>query len=363
MITRRRHCVLAVRADSIESVTPRLPIRRALSGDNCWALAALLGLIGVSALGAEPPVAAATAPLAIHSLLTAAASAPGGALVAAGERGHILLSRDGGNHWRQATVPVDVLLTGACFVNDRVGYVVGHDESILSTADGGESWQIVHFAPDARQPFLDVSCAADGDVLVVGAYATLARAENQGHSFRISELIAAPLVTARKVARMDDDAELEQPHLNAVARAADGLLYVAGEGGHLYRSDDGGSHWISLPSPYAGSFFAVLTIGESTVLAAGLRGHLYRSDDRGLHWTSIETGSDVLLDGATVLPDGRIVIVGLAGVVLVSDDGGHSFKRLRMADRKGLAAVAVGPQGPIVVGENGARRLTLEKRN
>lgn len=352
-----------VRADSNDSVTHRTTIQRAPSGEIRWALAAFLGLMCAPALSAEPPVAAAKAPLAAHSLLTAVASTPGGNLVAAGERGHILLSRDGGEHWLQATVPVDVLLTGACFVNDQVGYVVGHDETILSTADGGLSWKIVHFAPDALQPFLDVSCAPDGSVLVVGAYATLARAQAQGQPFRISELSAAPLPTARKAARMDDDAELEQPHLNAVARAANGFLYVAGEGGHLYRSDDGGSHWMSLPSPYTGSFFAVLPIGDSAVLAAGLRGHLFRSDDHGLHWVSIDTGTDVLLDDAAVLPDGRVVIVGLAGVVLVSDDGGHSFKRLRMPDRKGLAAIGIAPQGPVVVGENGARRLMLEKRN
>ena len=337
--------------------------QRAPSGDNRWALGILLGLISSLALSAEPPVAASKARLAVQSLLTTVVSTPGGRLVAAGERGHILLSEDGGEHWRQAAVPVDVLLTGACFVDDQVGYVVGHDETILTTRDGGSTWTIVHFAPDARQPFLDVSCASDGHVLVVGAYATLAHGEPPGHSFRIGELVAAPQQVTRHAARMDDDAELEQPHLNAVARARGGELYVAAEGGHLYRSDDGGTRWMSLPTPYSGSFFAMLTLGDSTVLAGGLRGHLYRSDDRGLHWDRIETGTDALLDSAAVMPDGRIVVVGLGGVVLVSNDDGHSFTRLRMPDRKGLSAVTNGPSGPVVVGEAGVQRLRLEQRN
>jgi photosystem II stability/assembly factor-like uncharacterized protein len=337
--------------------------QRAPSGDHHWALGVLLGLISLVAWSAEAPVAASGAPLAVQSLLTTVASTPAGRLVAVGERGHILLSEDGGEHWRQAAVPVDVLLTGACFVDDQVGYVVGHDETILTTRDGGSTWTTAHFAPDARQPFLDVSCASDGTVLVVGAYATLAHGEPQGRSFRISELVAASQQTTRHAARMDDDAELEQPHLNAVARARGGELYVAAEGGHLYRSDDGGMRWVSLPSPYSGSFFAILAVGDSSVLAAGLRGHLYRSDDRGLHWSRIDTGTDVLLDGAAILPDGRIIIVGLAGVVLVSNDDGRSFVRLRMLDRKGLSSVTNGPRGPVVVGEAGVQRLRLGKRN
>ena len=262
--------------------------------------------------------------------------------------------------WAQAAVPVDVLLTGACFVDDRTGYVVGHDETILATGDGGATWRIEHFAPESAQPFLHIVCSADGSVVAVGAYSTLALRHSGDRAFRLQELKAATPATTRRPARMDDDADLEQPHLNAVARSDAGTLYVAGEAGHLYRSEDGGEHWVALPSPYAGSFFTVLTGGESTVLVAGLRGHVYRSTDKGQHWTAIASATDALLDGAAVLSDGRVVLVGMAGVVLVSEDGGLTFRRLRMADRKGLAAVAVGPKGPVVVGENGVRRLVLE---
>jgi len=321
------------------------------------------GLSAVALVGAaEAPVPARVATLAARSLLTALAVSPSGQLLAVGERGHILLSRDGGAHWRQSSVPVDALLTAACFVDDQVGYVVGHDETILATADGGSHWRIAHFAPDAAQPFLSVACDPSGDVIAVGAYATLARSTDHGQTFAITELSAAPLKEKKRPARMDDDADLEQPHLNAIASSSDGTVYIAGEAGHLYRSDDHGHQWVALPSPYAGSFFAVQPIGEAGVLVAGLRGHLFRSADRGQHWVEIRSGVDALLDGSTILPDGRVVIVGLAGVVLTSSDGAQTFSSSRMADRKGLAAVVAGPEGPIIVGENGVRRLSLKSR-
>jgi photosystem II stability/assembly factor-like uncharacterized protein len=283
-------------------------------------------------------------------------------LMAVGERGHVLVSRDGGEQWQQSAVPVDVLLTGVCFSDDQTAYVVGHDETILTTHDAGAHWRVAHYAPDTRQPLLDVACLPDGTVIAVGAYATVARSDDHGVHFRVTELQAAPVPSVHKAARMDDDAELEQPHLNAIARADDGSVYVAGEAGHLYRSNDGGSHWLSLPSPYEGSWFSVLPLGGPSVLVAGLRGHLYRSDDRGEHWLLVPSGVDTMLDGATRLVDGRIVVVGLAGVVLTSADNGHQFDVTRMADRKGIAAVGSTSLRPVVVGESGVHPLTLSVR-
>jgi photosystem II stability/assembly factor-like uncharacterized protein len=47
-------------------------------------------------------------------------------------------------------------------------------------------------------------------------------------------------------------------------------------------------------------------------------------------------------------------------VVLVSHDGGRSFSLEQQSDRSGLsAALAVGADALVVVGEGGARRLTL----
>ena len=81
------------------------------------------------------------APAAVHSLLLDVARA-GERLVAVGERGHVLLSDDAGRSWRQArTVPSRTMLTAVAFVDASHGWAVGHDEIILCTADGGETWR------------------------------------------------------------------------------------------------------------------------------------------------------------------------------------------------------------------------------
>ena len=80
-------------------------------------------------------------PLASRSLLQAVTKA-GNRLVVVGQRGHIIVSTDGGASWKQSPVPVSSDLTSVYFVDDRQGWVVGHDGVILHSEDGGDTWRV-----------------------------------------------------------------------------------------------------------------------------------------------------------------------------------------------------------------------------
>lgn len=331
--------------------------------------AATLLIAAGAAAAAAPPVGDAEAllePLAPRSLLLDVTVIPGGGgLVVVGERGHVLLSRDDGRSWQQQPAPTRANLTAVTFVDAARGWAVGHDEVILRTTDGGHSWSRVHFAPERQQPLLAVSFDAAGHGLAVGAFSTVYRSIDGGASWQAARFEPRPLPAlhgAHAAARdaMREDEGISQPHLYAVARGGSGTLYVAGEAGHLFRSDDAGQGWFELPSPYEGSFFGLLALDGRSLLAFGLRGHLYRSDDSGGSWQALASHTEALLAGGTRLADGTVVIVGLAGSVLVSRDGGHSFELHAQADRKGFDAVAAaGPGAIVVTGEGGARRLEL----
>ncbi len=90
--------------------------------------------------------------LATKSLLLDVARA-GERLVAVGEWGHIVLSDDGGETWRQAeSVPVRVTLTAVSFPDAKRGWAVGHDAVVIHTQDAGENWQLQYQDPDAARP-------------------------------------------------------------------------------------------------------------------------------------------------------------------------------------------------------------------
>ena len=306
------------------------------------------------------------APLAPKSLLLDIAQA-GSRFVAVGERGHVLTSDNRGQTWTQAaSVPTQEMLTAVCFSDEKHGVAVGHDEITLVTSDAGNSWQRTHYAPDARQPLLDVLCNG-ADVIAVGAYGVYFSSADRGATWAERKFEAQPATPAKKgvTGKADDKYADDEPgadfHLNRIVGASGSRLYIGAEAGHLYRSDDAGKTWIELPSPYEGSFFGILPLDGESLLAYGLRGHLFRSDDGGHDWRQINVGTDAMLNDAIRMPQHGVAIVGLSGTVLLSRDGGETFALHQQPDRKGLSALlAVGVTELVTVGEAGVKSIPVE---
>ena len=293
-------------------------------------------------------------PLAQKSLLLDAALA-GDTVIAVGERGHVLLSDDGGRSWDQVVVPSRAMLTAVAFADARRGCAVGHDAVILCTDDAGRSWSLVHEAPEDGRPLLDVRFLGSSVGLAVGAYGYLLRTEDGGRTWREERLA---LVDTDE----DGSGGLADFHLNHIARSAEGRLYVAAEAGTIYRSDDEGRSWRTLPSPYEGSFFGALPLKNDDLLLFGLRGHLYRSEDGGEAWSPIELPTDALLSDGFLAPGGHVVITGLEGTLLVSRDGGRSFELLARPDRRGIwTGLALSDGSLLLVGELGTELTRLNE--
>jgi len=307
-------------------------------------------------LAASAPAQAATDGQARYSIESAKAvsnllldiTQAGERLVAAGDRGHILYSDDGGASWMQAKVPTRQLLTAIDFVDDKHGWAVGHDALILATADGGESWTAQYEDREREAPLLDVWFEDTQHGIAVGAYGALLETIDGGQSWEdISE-------------RLDNE---DGYHLNAITHIQGSGLFVVGELGGMFRSADMGETWERVESPYQGSFFGVVGGSEpGVVVAFGLRGHLFRSIDFGDSWEGIELvngNGNVLESGladGNLLRDGRIVVVGHGGAVLISDDQGRSFKLFNRPDRRSLSGVTSDSQGNLIlVGQGGVR--------
>lgn len=308
------------------------------------ALSLLIAGVAVLAIAQQAPAPverSVPAPLAPKSLLTDIVPA-GAAVVAVGDRGHILISRDGGASWTQADVPTRSMLTGVAFHGANQGCAVGHDAVIVRTGDGGKTWQRVHWDPEAEAPLLDVIFLDANRGIAIGAYGSYLTTSDGGATW--------------SAGRVAEDADY---HLNQIARSTTGTLYIAAEAGQAYRSDDDGATWIPLQTPYEGSYFGVLPLEQNSVLLFGMRGNLFRSDDAGATWSEIPGGTTAMLNGGVRLPNGRIVIVGLGGTILVSSDGGRTFVLREQERRFGFQAVLPAGDALVLVGDNGATRLPL----
>jgi photosystem II stability/assembly factor-like uncharacterized protein len=315
-------------------------------------LAALLLGAGTVLLAEQEGDQAILAPLSSGSLLLDGAAADG-LTVVVGERGHVLTSHDDGLTWAQKPAPTRATLT-AVYLHDReLGWAVGHDAVILRTRDGGESWERVYHDPEEERPFLDVWFRDDRHGYAIGAYGYFLVTEDGGNTWEPQEIGTG------------EEEEVDEfygggfdYHLNHLARSAAGRLFIAAEAGTIYRSDDGGESWVTLSSPYDGSFFGSLPLDGDALLLYGLRGHLYRSEDAGESWTKLETSTTAMITDGVRLGDGTIVLGGLSGTLLVSRDGGNEFTLIQRDDRLGLSSIVPAAGGGLIlVGEGGVRRI------
>lgn len=324
----------------------------------------LAGLALFSSTLVQGGVMSVPARLAPSSLLLDVARTDG-RLVAVGERGHILLSTDEGTTWEQKIVPTQALLTSVFFLNDQQGWAVGHDQTILATTDGGQSWQLQHEDNSEDLPLFDIWFADAQHGLAVGAYALWLVTEDGGQHW--DPAIFEPKETDEDIESIGDDKgddREELPpfdyHLHRFALSDTGTLYLVAEAGYVFRSQDQGKTWVSLPSPYEGSFFGVTTLQDEQLLLYGLRGHLFRSEDGGENWIEIETGTLELLSSGARLSDGTILVAGSGGAVLVSQDGGQSFTLWRQKDSMALAAIIEAAPGEVIAsGAGGIKTLDV----
>ena len=311
-------------------------------------------------------------PLASRSLLQGVAQV-GNRLIAVGQRGHIVVSTDGGKTWTQSSVPVSADLTAVYFVDDRSGWAVGHDGVVLHSSDGGDSWEVQltgHAANDlllasmerripaepasenakallaeakrhkeqgADKPFLDVWFADANSGFVVGAYNLIFHTVDGGKTWETW---------------FDRTENPKFFNLYAI-RPVGGELYIAGEGGLLLKRDSATQRFKAVAIPYNGSLFGIAKAGSAAIVF-GLRGVVYRSDDAGASWTKVDAGLASAVVAAARGAGGGMLLADAGGRVAVTDDGGRSFRPVAMkqavpltglADLGGGRVVLVGPRG------------------
>ena len=313
----------------------------------CAALLAALSAAGAAPAASGADILDLPAPpsaLALKRALSGIA-VQGSTAVAVGVRGTILVSRDAGKSWKQATVPVSADLTTVRFSGPGVAWALGHDAVALRSADNGLTWtrvldgrivtalmkkhyQTLSAGGDSeaakvlgeldralRQsatpgvlpyPFLDIRIGPDGEGFLAGAFGMLLHTVDGGKSWQ------PWLEKAANDTRM---------HLYALEQGGDGAIYLAGEQGLLRRYDRAAGRFTALASPYTGTFFGLRASGTALV-AYGLRGNAFASEDNAATWKPLALGGAATVVAAVPDAQGRFVFVTQAGRVLLSSPDG-----------------------------------------
>lgn len=320
------------------------------------------------------PRPALMAPRAASSLLLDVVQA-GDRWVAAGQRGNILLSSDG-RQWQQVAVPVNATLTRLRFLGAQRGWAVGYDGTVLATVDSGQSWTLSQFDAAWAKPYFDIHFLDAEQGLLAGANGALLATTDGGKTW-------TPVAT---------DALEDQPNLYNLVRLGDGSLLLTGERGFIARSADRGASWQRLRSPYTGSFFGTVAVGERGAVIFGLRGNAFHAADLGAAevmsaetlqalrdaaldpeaatgndnpvsavpgWTALQSTEVESLFGGTVAADGRVLLFGMNGHVMQADLVAGQLRRLPVTPENNMNAGVLVDGDAIVVGTAGVQRVAL----
>jgi photosystem II stability/assembly factor-like uncharacterized protein len=297
-------------------------------------------------------------------------------LIAVGAAGVIITSDDFGSSWTQVATPVSVTLTSVCFANSRVGWAVGHSGVILGTRDSGATWTHQY---DGRDLLAALKSRADAVGRIsgqeTGEQAALQQMISDGPDEALLAVFATDAKTAMAVGayglimitrdggvhwepRLDIAMAGRGKHLYAV-KQVDGRLFFAGEGGGLFWSAGMDAPLNLITSPYAGTFFGLVTTPRGGLVAFGLRGHAVNSIDQGRNWQPLEVGATDSINAGLRLSDGRIALATQSGEIFLSEDSLGPFRALTISAPSPYADLTEIPHGVVAVGFRGAVRIAL----
>jgi photosystem II stability/assembly factor-like uncharacterized protein len=301
----------------------------------------------------------------------------GTALIAVGQRGRILRATSPTSPWRQMAVPVSTDLVAVSFPSPNHGWAVGHDGIVLSSSDGGVSWQrrldgrrayqieLSYYKALAARgnagglrevrylkkvasrapawPFLDVWFKNDSDGYLVGAFGMIFHTSDGGTSW-------TPMTDCA-----DNPKRL---HFYAVRGDADDT-YIAGEQGTSLKFDSGKGRFVAMNAPYKGSFFGVAAQG-ARVVVYGLNGHAFLSDDRGSTWHALDTGTTQSIVGYAATPHGDLLFATQGGKIMRLQAKGTSISMAGIETAEEVFGIAsTGDGNAVIATSTGPRSIQL----
>jgi photosystem II stability/assembly factor-like uncharacterized protein len=180
-------------------------------------------------------------------------------------------------------------------------------------------------------------------------------------------------------------------NLSAVSAVDSDVVWAAGGGGAVFRSDDGGAYWSAVIFPSQSELYSIVGVSPMTAACGGKEGVIYATSDGGVTWSGLKIGGYIKSmrscsngywavntegrvysspDGmswseAAYVGDERIhdidfdsagngVVVGAEGYIAYSEDGGTNWTRVQSGVSDRISGVAFVEMGTVVAaGEGG----------
>jgi photosystem II stability/assembly factor-like uncharacterized protein len=284
---------------------------------------------------------------------------------ASGTKGTYLLTTDGGETWKAASVPgtADLDFRALHAFDDKTAVLLsigsGEKSRIYKTKDGGATWEAVYTNPDPKG-FFDALAfwdATHGILLgdPVDGHFVVMTTDDAGDTWKREK---TPQAEAKEGAFAASNSCLFVQGLHEV--------WFGTGGARVFHSSDGGKKWtvastpIRHDSPNAGIFslafinplFGIAVGGDYSKPEDGAH-NIAITTDGGKKWTAPETGPNGFRSAIKYLPDLKMWIATGTSGSDVSVDKGKTWKQFDKGNYNAMsfllsyAGWAVGPKGAI----------------
>lgn len=257
-----------------------------------------------------------------------------------GRNGAVLSTADGGTTWQQLERVSGGTLWDIEFVGDT-GLIIGDGSTVLRTIDGGSSW----IAPIVRlgdNDLYDIDFTGNHFTWVVGSGGLIMLSENSGSNWK-RELPMETIDTSIDTVWINpDSSEIDTfivtsfipigsigsfEALRGVSFAIDAIGIVVGDDGKIAITSDTAQTWSDpTTNPSVAALNDVIMLSVTDAVAVGNNGTVLRTTNAGVDWTAIDVGGltdnlfSVEFSGASAG-----WISGENGTLLMTSDGGASW--------------------------------------
>lgn len=303
-----------------------------VDNDNAWVVGTYGMILKVTGDGSKVTLV----PSGTHSpLFCVSFNGPNNGVIG-GERGMMIGTTDGGQHWEKLNLPADVkdnnILAIARGKDRNQVWAIGPFGTIIHSSDNGKTWESLGLKKDIT--LNDVFFFDDKEGWVVGEFGTILHTTDGGHNWQeqkdVSGLPKYTQDVTDEEARRRGIPTLTEEDLylfqGVFATPKDG--FVAGAGGFILGTNDGGQHWHVMKTGTQNTLFSLALSGAHAGVSTGILGTLVK--DRNDNWTVDPQVAERVFTWLRTIkfaPNGNFGLVAAgSGTILVTHDSGDTWE-------------------------------------
>jgi|WetSurMetagenome_2_1015567.scaffolds.fasta_scaffold76385_2 photosystem II stability/assembly factor-like uncharacterized protein len=231
----------------------------------------------------------------------------------AGDSGYVFKTVDAGLHWTKLTTGTSLFLYKICFPTPDTGYAAANNGpgNIIRTTNAGQTWDTLHTGFPSMS-FEAIGFCNSRIGFAAGSSETIIRTADGGDTWTLRPRLGVSAGALQEVFGVDSNIAFVTGGNGRIFKTVNGGLdwtytyvanwtssiffitpkigYVVGNYGSIYKSIDSGATWVKYSSPVNNDWYTSVWFTDTNNGYAAGGTKIMRTQNAGAAWDSMETG-------------------------------------------------------------------------